>query len=381
MGVWQEWANSPVDEYGEGINGDDMECYEPYGPYECEPCEPTEEEKEEALSRLVEIYRPSECEDFLLKNLLVDIQTKAEECNFRVKYIGGLLKFTSMGLDGRVMLELEQPEYLGCIVIYTHRDILLTMSYKGRIVSLEWVEDFLDANSNSELNAERRIQETIPEFEEGSMSSTYHACSLNESLSADIDANSIPETSSKTDSSRKDGEDDAIDSIEGMIPLSDYCRIFDCNSATVVARIGTGQLRGKVINGTWFVDSESRYEGTSFAYNPDNGVTSAGIKPDQVSSTSAPHRQILIASVIYGVLFAFITDEFSINIWGALFFSTGVATPLLGVTYGFSYIIHGLFWLATRKGNPAHKATMWVIWWLITLLVTFGLVLELRGGQ
>ncbi|OUR67040.1 hypothetical protein A9Q80_05530 [Cycloclasticus sp. 46_83_sub15_T18] len=91
-----------------------------------------------------------------LKILKRSVTKVATECNIETRVLGGLLKFTPIGVYDKVLLELEQPSYGYETVIYKHRDSALTSEHKGKSVSKKWVIGFLKHNS---IDAKRLIDE------------------------------------------------------------------------------------------------------------------------------------------------------------------------------------------------------------------------------
>jgi hypothetical protein len=91
-----------------------------------------------------------------LKKLKSSVTKAAEECNIEIRVLGGLLKFTPIGVYDKVLLELEQPNFGPSTVIYKHKTSALTSEHKGKAVSEKWVIGFLKHNA---LEAKRLIDE------------------------------------------------------------------------------------------------------------------------------------------------------------------------------------------------------------------------------
>ena len=86
-------------------------------------------------------------EDALAK-LKNEIEGEAKRCSIEVRLLGGLLKFTPLGVYTKVLLELEQPNFKNYPVIYKHRNGQLTSEHKGKAVSTQWVVGFLKHHSS-----------------------------------------------------------------------------------------------------------------------------------------------------------------------------------------------------------------------------------------
>ncbi len=86
-------------------------------------------------------------EDALAK-LKHEIEDEAKRCSIEVRLLGGLLKFTPLGVYTKVLLELEQPNFKNYPVIYKHRNGQLTSEHKGKAVSTKWVVGFLKHHSS-----------------------------------------------------------------------------------------------------------------------------------------------------------------------------------------------------------------------------------------
>jgi hypothetical protein len=91
-----------------------------------------------------------------LEKLKSSVATLARECNIELRILGGLLKFTPIGVYRNVLLELEQPNFENTTVIYKHRNSTLTSEYKGKAVSEKWVINFLKHNA---LEAKHLIEQ------------------------------------------------------------------------------------------------------------------------------------------------------------------------------------------------------------------------------
>lgn len=70
-----------------------------------------------------------------LKKLKERVEIKAAACNFELRLVGGLLKFTPARAYTPIFLELEQPVLQNLVVIYKHRASSLTSKYQGKAVS------------------------------------------------------------------------------------------------------------------------------------------------------------------------------------------------------------------------------------------------------
>lgn len=86
-------------------------------------------------------------EDALAK-LKSEVENEAKQCSIEVRLLGGLLKFTPLGVYTKVLLELEQPNFNNYPVIYKHRNYQLTSEHKGKAVSKKWVTGFLKHHSS-----------------------------------------------------------------------------------------------------------------------------------------------------------------------------------------------------------------------------------------
>lgn len=83
-----------------------------------------------------------------LKKLMLDIEDEAYICDFEIRLLGGLLKFTPKNVYTKVFLEIEQSSAFQVdFIIYKHRTYELTKKYKGRQISKEWVLKFLENNA------------------------------------------------------------------------------------------------------------------------------------------------------------------------------------------------------------------------------------------
>lgn len=86
-------------------------------------------------------------EDALAK-LKHEVEDEAKRCSIEVRLLGGLLKFTPLGIYTNVLLELEQTNFNKYPVIYKHRSGPLTLKHKGKAVSTKWVVGFLKYHSS-----------------------------------------------------------------------------------------------------------------------------------------------------------------------------------------------------------------------------------------
>lgn len=111
-------------------------------------------------------------DDYLRVNELSDLQSKiaqqADACSIEVRLVGGLLKFTPVGIYTKILLELEQPNFKSCPVIYRHRTYELTSLHKGRFVTDRWVAGFLEHNASEARRcvAERQAETSKKQDEE-----------------------------------------------------------------------------------------------------------------------------------------------------------------------------------------------------------------------
>lgn len=83
----------------------------------------------------------------VLTDLKNSIEEKAKACSIEVRLLGGLLKFTPIGVYTKILLELEQRGFKNVPIIYRHRTPELTSMYKGKAVTDLWVIGFLEYNS------------------------------------------------------------------------------------------------------------------------------------------------------------------------------------------------------------------------------------------
>ena len=93
-------------------------------------------------------YESGYVRDDVLAKLKHEIEDKAKRCSIEVRLLGGLLKFTPLGVYTNVLLELEQPNFNKYPVIYKHRSGQLTSKHKGKAVSTKWVVGFLKYHSS-----------------------------------------------------------------------------------------------------------------------------------------------------------------------------------------------------------------------------------------
>jgi hypothetical protein len=93
-------------------------------------------------------YKDDHFDVSALIRLQSEIEKLAKACSIEVRLVGGLLKFTPIGVYTKVLLELEQPNFKSFPVIYQHRTPELTSLYKGKAVSRRWVAGFLKHNAS-----------------------------------------------------------------------------------------------------------------------------------------------------------------------------------------------------------------------------------------
>lgn len=93
-----------------------------------------------------------------LDKLKLNLESKAESYGFELRIIGGLLKFTPISVHTHVFLELEEEQFSGTTRIYKHRNYELTVKWKGRAVSQEWVEKFIQHNSDEARRITSQLQ-------------------------------------------------------------------------------------------------------------------------------------------------------------------------------------------------------------------------------
>lgn len=102
-----------------------------------------------------------------LAELKYEVEDEAKRCSIEVRLLGGLLKFTPLGIYTNVLLELEQPNFNKYPVIYKHRSCQLTLKHKGKAVSTKWVVGFLKYHSSEvhELIEQHEIDGTTKKTE------------------------------------------------------------------------------------------------------------------------------------------------------------------------------------------------------------------------
>ncbi|MDM1696671.1 hypothetical protein HX099_08375 [Thiopseudomonas alkaliphila] len=123
-------------------------------------------------------------EDALAK-LKHEIEDEAGRCSIEVRLLGGLLKFTPLGVYTKVLLELEQPNFKNYPVIYKHRNGQLTSEHKGKAVSTKWVVGFLKHHSSEAQDLIKQHETNVAiknaqETERDTVKSTHVVSSLSE---------------------------------------------------------------------------------------------------------------------------------------------------------------------------------------------------------
>ena len=97
----------------------------------------------------------------LLAKLKSEIDDEAKRCSIEVRLLGGLLKFTPLGVYTKVILELEQPNFKNYLVIYNHRNFKLTSEHKGKAVSIKWIVGFLKHHSSEAQNLIKQNEKDV----------------------------------------------------------------------------------------------------------------------------------------------------------------------------------------------------------------------------
>lgn len=100
-----------------------------------------------------------------LERLKTEIETVANDCFIEVRLIGGLLKFTPIGVYTKLLLVLEKKSpFDNAVVIHSHRNYKLTTEHKGKAVSTSWVLGFLKHNASEAkevVRSEKRRQQEV----------------------------------------------------------------------------------------------------------------------------------------------------------------------------------------------------------------------------